>query len=67
MIGPACTDRKRIATPQAQSRNATLTSTASVYRPTRSTPPPFTFIPAANATPVTTAAVISQRSSAPIA
>src|SRR4051812_45040675 len=40
---------------------------ASVYRPTRSTPPPLIRIPARTATPVTITAVRIQRTSAPIA
>ena len=65
--GPACTDRKRIATPHAHSRPTVLKITASPYIPNTSTPLPPICIPKTSAVMVSTPAIIVQRASAAIA
>ena len=67
MIGPAWIDWTRIATPHAQSRNADVDQDGERVEPDEVDPVALDPHPATNATPVTTTAVISQRTSAPSA
>ena len=54
-----------MATPLANRMAAAFTSSARVYRPRRSTPPPVISRPASSATTVTTSTVNVARTSAP--
>ena len=62
--GPAWIVRKRKATPAAQPKPTSTSSSASPYIATMSTPSPVICIPVTSATPVTTVSVIAARVSA---